>query len=159
MRPTITSLLLFGSALSCQASGAGDPIVSGDGSATDGTGATEGTGATGPDDADGGTSVGGTDGEPVDCEAVTCESWCDQATWGGSVPTAETDVVVPDGKVVLLDCEAEARSVTIDSGGAVKASRSASSSLTVHGNVIVWGRLDLGTEDDHPPIEDADGSP
>ncbi|MFZ6180895.1 G8 domain-containing protein [Nannocystis pusilla] len=161
MRPTI--LLLIGSALACQASSAGDPIITGNGSATGDTDTTEGTGATGPDDGDtsptgpgpddGGTSVGGTDGEPVDCEALTCESWCDEGTWGGPVPTAETDVVVPDGKVVLLDCDAAAKTLTIQSGGAVKASRSTSSTLTVHGNVIVWGRLDLGTEDDRLPAD------
>lgn len=82
--------------------------------------------------------------EPMGCEGGGC-SYCDPATWGGSVPTASTDVVIAAGHTVVLDCDAQARTVTIEAGGLLFASRMASSTLTVHGNVIVRGGLDLGT--------------
>lgn len=99
----------------------------------------------------GGGGTGGTPAQPTPCEETgTCaeaRSWCDPATWGGAVPTAADDVVVPDG-VVLIDCEAEARTLTVAAPAALRASRTTKSSLSLHGNFIVKGTLDYGTPDD-----------
>lgn len=73
-------------------------------------------------------------------------SFCDPATWGGTAPTATTDIVI-DGDVVL-DCDAEVRSIEIPAGGTLIASRTKDSSLTLHGNLVVRGRLDYGTPED-----------
>ena len=59
------------------------------------------------------------------------------------MPTATTDVTV-SGEVVV-DCSAQARSIQIPAGATLKASRSKNSALTVHGNLVVRGRLDYGT--------------
>jgi hypothetical protein len=130
--------------VACNATSAGDPIVTGPDSGTEGSDGTAGeSGST-----DDGSGDDGNDDGPVDCEATTCESWCDPQTWGGTVPTADTDVVVPDGKVVLVDCDAEAKTLTIEPGAAVVASRTTSATLTMHGNLVVTGRLDYGTPED-----------
>jgi hypothetical protein len=85
----------------------------------------------------------------LDCgEAGGCSSWCDPSTWGGSVPDATTDVLIPAGKMVTMDCDAIARTVEIAAGGGLRADRQHSSTLLVHGNMIVRGRLDYGTFDD-----------
>lgn len=73
-------------------------------------------------------------------------SWCDAATWGGTLPTATTDVTI--NKAVVLDCSAEVRTVTIVAGGKLSASRSRSSTLTLYGNLVVKGTLDYGTPTD-----------
>ena len=70
-------------------------------------------------------------------------SWCDPATWGGTVPTATSDITISNA--VVLDCNAEVRSLAIAAGGKLSASRSSSSRLTLHGNLIVRGWLDYGT--------------
>jgi len=77
---------------------------------------------------------------------VTARSWCDPATWGGTVPTATTDVTVTGA--VLVDCAAVARKVTVPAGTTLIASRTTSSTLTLSGNLVVRGRLDYGTPDD-----------
>jgi hypothetical protein len=82
--------------------------------------------------------------EPTGCEDGGC-SWCDPATWGGTVPTATTDVVIEAGTTVVVDCDATARTLTIEPGGMVFAARLASSTLTMHGNLVVRGVLDYGT--------------
>ncbi|MFC4307883.1 hypothetical protein ACFPN2_02210 [Steroidobacter flavus] len=78
--------------------------------------------------------------------SVSGGSWCDSATWGGTVPGATSDVTISNA--VVLDCNAEVRSVTIAAGGKLSASRSRSSTLTLHGNLVVKGTLDYGTPTD-----------
>jgi hypothetical protein len=94
---------------------------------------------------------GGDPVEPEPCEKTdSCaefRSWCDPATWGGAVPDADTDVVIPDG-IVVVDCDAEARTVTIEAAGTLRAGRSKRNTLTMHGNLVVLGTLDYGTPDD-----------
>jgi hypothetical protein len=82
------------------------------------------------------------------CKPTTesARSWCDPATWAGTVPTATTDVVV-QGEVVV-DCVAHAKTVHIPAGATLKAARDKASVLTLHGNLLVHGRLDYGTPDD-----------
>lgn len=76
------------------------------------------------------------------------DSFCDGATWGGTAPTASTDVTIASGQVVLVDCAASARSILIEAGGTLVGSRKVTSTLTVHGNLEVRGRLDYGNADD-----------
>jgi hypothetical protein len=38
-------------------------------------------------------------------ESATVLRWSDKATWGGVLPTARADVVIPAGKVILLDMD------------------------------------------------------
>jgi hypothetical protein len=107
----------------------GDPIVGGTAS---GSGSAEGT-------ADGGSSDGS---QPTD-------SWCDPATWpDGVVPTASTDVVVPTGDRIVVDCDAEAHTIEVQDGGELFAARDVATTLTVHGNFVVYGRVDWGTPED-----------
>jgi len=84
--------------------------------------------------------------ETEDCaaEELTGRSFCDPATWGGMVPDASSDVVVPSGEVILVDCMAEARTIEIEPGGVLRASHEQSSRLTLHGNLVVRGRLEYG---------------
>ena len=91
--------------------------------------------------------------DPTDpCGELDCMSWCDEATWpSGEVPDETTDVVLGDGQVVVVDCEATAARVEIEVGATLLASRTASSILTVHGNVVVHGTLDYGTTTTHIP--------
>jgi hypothetical protein len=85
----------------------------------------------------------------LDCsEAGDCPSWCDPNTWGGNLPDSTTDVVIPPGRIVTLDCDGAARTVEIAAGGGLRAARDRSSQLLVHGNLIVRGRLDYGAFDD-----------
>jgi len=78
---------------------------------------------------------------------VTGGSWCDAATWGGTVPTASSDVTI--NKAVVVDCNAEARNVTIEAGGGkLSASRTRPTTLTLRGNLVVKGTLDYGTAAD-----------
>jgi hypothetical protein len=115
------------------------------GSAGTGTGG----GSTGSGGSAGTSGAAGAGGSPVQPGACATEaagpvrSWCDAATWGGSVPTTTTDVKV-SGEVVV-DCSAQARSVEIPAGATLRASRSKNSTLTVHGNLVVRGKLDYGT--------------
>ena len=46
-------------------------------------------------------------------QAVHSGLWSDPAVWGGRVPAAADDVVVPAGVVVTLDLDAAARSLTV----------------------------------------------
>ncbi len=46
--------------------------------------------------------------------AAVGENWSDPATWGGTVPDATTDAVIPAGKVVLLDTAAQVRTLQVD---------------------------------------------
>lgn len=78
--------------------------------------------------------------------SVTGGSWCDPATWGGTAPTATSDVTISNA--VVLDCNAEVRTLTISASGKLSASRSRSSTLTLHGNLVVKGSLDYGTPTD-----------
>jgi hypothetical protein len=96
-----------------------------------------------------GSGAGGTGGTTVQPGACATDpagpvrSFCDPATWGGSVPSASSDVRIT-GEVVV-DCDAQAKSVEIPEGATLKASRSKNSTLTLHGNLVVRGRLDYGT--------------
>jgi cell migration-inducing and hyaluronan-binding protein len=70
--------------------------------------------------------------------------WSDPATWGGSVPVAGADVVIPAGKDVLLDMDTPALgSLTIN--GSLTFSPSMDLALTSR-YVVVQGTLQIGTE-------------
>jgi hypothetical protein len=103
---------------------------------------------TAPGNAGTSSGTGGNGVEPGNCgsDSPMARSWCDAETWGGSVPTATSDVVI-EGEVVV-DCVATARSVEIPAGATLRAARAIDSELTLHGNLVVHGRLDYGTPDD-----------
>jgi hypothetical protein len=84
--------------------------------------------------------------ETEDCskDELDGRSFCDPATWGGSAPTADSDVVISSGEVVLLDCMAQARTLAIEEGGVLPASHERASQLSLHGNLIVRGKLEYG---------------
>ncbi|WP_437329818.1 G8 domain-containing protein [Sorangium sp. So ce381] len=94
---------------------------------------------------------GGPDGPTADCPDGESCSFCHATTWGGALPGADTDVVIPSGKVVVVDCPAEAHTVLVEAGGTLRASREASATLTLHGNLVVEGTVDYGTPDDRVP--------
>ncbi|NVB84824.1 MAG: hypothetical protein HOV81_41020, partial [Kofleriaceae bacterium] len=87
---------------------------------------------------------------PDGCEGGAC-SFCSAEVWGGKSPTAGTDVVIPAGKTVVVDCAAEAHKVTVEAGGLLFASRESSSTLTLHGNLVVYGSVDYGTPEARIP--------
>lgn len=93
--------------------------------------------------------------DPLDpCSELECKSWCDEATWpGGTVPDASTEVTVPAGEVVVVDCDAEAARVEVEEDATLIASRTASNTLTVHGNFVVRGTVDYGTTETYVPQE------
>ena len=94
----------------------------------------------------------GPDWMPPTCDgAEPPTSFCDAATWGGTTPSASADLTLAAGTHALLDCVAEARTLTIEAGACVTASRTQSSQLTMHGNLVVEGVLDLGRPDDRVP--------
>ncbi|AGC45998.1 hypothetical protein MYSTI_04706 [Myxococcus stipitatus DSM 14675] len=70
-------------------------------------------------------------------------SFCDPATWGGQAPTASSALKV-SGEVVM-DCDAEVRTLEIPASATLRASRERSSKLTLHGNLVVRGTLDYGS--------------
>lgn len=78
------------------------------------------------------------------CAELGCVSWCDAGVWDGAVPDVTTNVVVRAGMLVEVDCDATAKTLTIEAGGGVIASRSTSATLTLHGNLVVRGLLDYG---------------
>lgn len=88
---------------------------------------------------------------PVDCDALGCRSWCDAATWPAGVPGPNDAAVIPAGTAVVVDCDAEVGALTVEEGGALVASRAVSSTLTLHGNLVVQGRVDYGTSADRIP--------
>ncbi|MCY1065140.1 hypothetical protein OV090_10230 [Nannocystis sp. RBIL2] len=88
---------------------------------------------------------------PTACEDGGTCSFCAPDTWGGTAPNAETDVVIPAGKTIVVDCPAEARTIRIEAGGTLFVSREVSTTLTLHGNLLVEGTLDYGTPDDRVP--------
>jgi hypothetical protein len=101
-----------------------------------------------------GDGSGGVEGSSGTSGTVPTDSWCDDATWpDGVVPTADTDVVVESGRRILVDCDATARTIEVQSGAELFASRAVATTLTVHGNLVTYGRLDWGTPEDR--IEDA----
>jgi len=70
--------------------------------------------------------------------------WSDPATWGGTVPAAGTDVVIPADKNVLLDTDTPAlASLTIN--GSLTFSPTMDLALTSR-YVVVSGTLQIGTE-------------
>jgi hypothetical protein len=94
----------------------------------------------------------GPDWVPPECAGDSSPtSFCEGATWGGTAPASSTDLVVGAGMHVVLDCDGAARTLTIEEGGCVTASRAESSTLTLHGNLIVRGQLDLGRPSDRIP--------
>lgn len=75
---------------------------------------------------------------------ASVQNWSDPRTWGGSIPTATTAVVIPAGKTVLLDVSARVKSLHID-GTLRFADRDLQLSanwIMVHGQ----GLLQIGTE-------------
>jgi hypothetical protein len=150
LRPVICAAIVVSSSFGCGEGGSGDSEGAGgaagstsspqggDSTSNGGLGATAGVGA----------SAGTSSVDPGACgtDSPSVRSWCDPATWGGSVPTKASDVVI-EGEV-LVDCVAEARSVEIPKGATLKASRAKDSSISLRGNLIVRGRLDYGTPDD-----------
>lgn len=80
-------------------------------------------------------------GAPPD-ECPGCAAWSDPATWGGAVPVAGQDVVIPAGLDVLLDVDTPAlASLTIH--GSLRFAR-ADLALTA-GWVMVHGTLAIGS--------------
>ncbi len=70
--------------------------------------------------------------------------WSDPATWGGTVPVAGADVVIPAGKDVLLDMDTPALGgLTIN--GSLTFSPTMDVALTTR-YVVVSGTLQVGTE-------------
>src|SRR6185503_15964611 len=139
-------------------SGAGGKAGSSSGTGGSGGvgGSTGGVGGVGGGSGSGGGSgagagAGGTGGSvPVggcgtDANAPK-RSFCDPATWGGKALSAATDVVVSGD--VIVDCNAEVKSIEVPQGATLRASRTKASTLTIHGNLVVQGRLDYGTPDD-----------
>jgi hypothetical protein len=98
----------------------------------------------GASDPDGGE--GDPDGGMIIEEGLA--SWCDPGTFGGSVPDATTDVTIAATETVLVDCDATARTISIEAGGTLVASRARSSTLTLHGNLVVRGELNYGMPSD-----------
>ena len=75
---------------------------------------------------------------------VANANWSDPATWGGTVPAAGADVVIPADKNVLLDMDTPALgSLTIN--GSLTFSPAKDLALTSR-YVIVQGTLQIGTE-------------
>ena len=75
------------------------------------------------------------------CEKGQCtplEASCDR----------NVDFVVSSGNEFLVKGTCEVKSLTIQEGGSVKASRNEGSTLIVHGNLIVEGVLDYGNASD-----------
>ena len=137
-----------GSAASGGAGNAGSGGAAGSGASAGAAGSSGASGTAGTGGAAGSAGAGGTGGSvnPGACgtdTAAPVRSFCDAATWGGSVPTATTDIVVT-GEVVV-DCDAQARTIEIPAGATLRASRTKNSTLTVHGNLVVKGKLDYGT--------------
>jgi hypothetical protein len=79
------------------------------------------------------------------CTGDECNSFCTATTWGGDLPSREADLVIAEGETVVIDCEAEVGSLTIEPGGALVASRNTDSRLDVYGNLVVRGILNYGT--------------
>ena len=78
-------------------------------------------------------------------------NWSVGGTWaGGVVPTSADTAVIANGSIVTVDITTAAvQAVTVKSGGTLKFSRGASSTLTVSaGNVTVNGTLDMGRSGD-----------
>ncbi|MDC3958819.1 G8 domain-containing protein [Polyangium jinanense] len=84
------------------------------------------------------------------CEGDAC-SFCDPKVWGGVTPDATTDLVIPDGMTVVVDCAAEAHTLRVEAGGTLAASRKVSATLTMHGNLVVAGTVDYGTPEGRIP--------
>jgi hypothetical protein len=88
---------------------------------------------------------------PQPCTGDDCgeegSKWCDAETWGGTLPTVSDHVLLPDG-VITIDCEVEIAGLEIEAPATLRASRSRSSRLTLHGNLVVRGTLDYGAPDD-----------
>ena len=84
----------------------------------------------------------GDDGNPPPPAANA--KWSDPATWGGTVPAAGADVVIPADKNVLLDMDTPALgSLTIN--GSLTFSPTMDLALTTR-YVVVSGTLQIGTE-------------
>ncbi|NUP10954.1 MAG: hypothetical protein HOW73_33325 [Polyangiaceae bacterium] len=115
-------------------------------------------GSSGGGDVGGGPGTGGegTGGQPPDDGQppvdITGPSFCDPAAWGGTVPDENTDVVIPSGKQIVVDCDATARTILVEDGATLVASRKKSSTLTVHGNIVVKGVVNYGSPADR--VED-----
>ncbi|WP_119067820.1 G8 domain-containing protein [Rubrobacter indicoceani] len=78
----------------------------------------------------------------------TAERWSDAVTWGGAIPGAGEEVIVPAGKTVLLDRDTPALGGLTVNGTL----RFADSDVTLtSGYVMVHGALEVGTRED--PIE------
>lgn len=124
-------------------------------------------------DRDGGSRVGGSDGGLSDVDGDrpagpdgsrprpdSGMDWRPPACDGAGLPAsfcsigdtgASVDVVLASGTHALLDCDADVRTLTIEAGACLTASRTQSATLTMHGNLVVRGLLDLGRPDDRIP--------
>jgi hypothetical protein len=89
---------------------------------------------------DGSGAPGGGHDDPDGDGTSTVGRWQDASVWpGGRVPTSDDDIVI-DGHVVI-EGNATARTVTVQSGGVLEFSQDSPSRLEVHGNVVVRGIL------------------
>ena len=81
--------------------------------------------------------------------SVQSGPWSSPATWGGRLPSASDVTMITAGHVVTFDTMATV--AELDINGILRISRAQSSSLTVNGNVLVYGVLDMGTAADPIP--------
>lgn len=80
----------------------------------------------------------------TEISSKTTGSWSNAATWScGCIPGTTHHVIVLAGHTVTVEGTVQAGKVTVE--GTLLASRTASSTLTVSGNLIVEGLLDYGT--------------
>jgi len=70
-------------------------------------------------------------------------NWSNPATWGGTVPTATDNVIIPNGVTVTVDAAAVCNSITIQSGGTVN--YSGAFTLQVNGDWTNNGTYNGGT--------------
>lgn len=72
-------------------------------------------------------------------------AWSNPATWGGSLPTASTDVIIPPGVTIILDMmSAVARSITVQRSGSTRGRLMMSPNVDVSLDVG-WMLFDGGT--------------
>ena len=73
---------------------------------------------------------------------VPAPRWSDPATWGGAVPTAGANVVLP-ATTVVLDVDAQVGELLIPEGAALLFDPTTSRTLQASGNVVVNGTLTM----------------
>lgn len=84
----------------------------------------------------------------VDVRAVADGEWDSPATWGGVMPKDGDDVLIPAGRIVLIDSLLEARLNTVRVDGVLEFAQTEQSQLLVDTLVVTAdGKLELGHVD------------